>query len=106
MWALQVAGACYLLQKPLRRWGPLALVPSGPVCAGRPPGKWGLDCPDVVSGQGLSDAEIRPVVPPSLQPVYVVWGIGPHVCHKAVATYHHWLGCCTVGGGECRPSWW
>ena len=53
VWALRVAGVCYLPRGPLGRRGPLALVPRGPVWAGFPPGKWVPDRPDVMSDQSL-----------------------------------------------------
>ena len=68
-WALQVAGACYLLQGPLGCPGLLSLVPRCPAWGGWPPGTWGPDRPDVVLEQGLSDAEGCPVVPPPMLPV-------------------------------------
>ena len=83
VWALRVAGACYLPREPMVRRGPLALVPRGSVWRGLPPGKWGPDRPGVVSDQGLWDAEGCSVVPSRMQLVSVIWGIGPHLCHEA-----------------------
>ena len=62
MRALQVAGACHLARGPLGCQGSSAPLPRGTAQVRWPPGTWGSDGPDVVSEQGLSDAEGRPVV--------------------------------------------
>ena len=67
--ALRVSGACHLSPGSLGHRGQLALLPRGPARVRWPPGTRGLDSSDVVSDQGLSDVEGRPVVPPPMQPV-------------------------------------